>query len=1136
MISWIRVLLWLLPRRLRSSWVLLTITGFGVLAAVTLMSTSALYSRALAEAGLRHTLAATSATGLNSWVIVGNRPLGPAEYQRLLGAINDLTDNRLGFMLRETQRSGHTNIPLVFTPEPGSGDLNAVLGRPFFLTDFPRHSQLLEGRWPEAPAALDGPGPDPGLQMEAVVGRQSATTMGIEVGSQAFLFPFRTDLSQRITLNVVGIAEAIDPKEEYWMGISSYFRVGDFDDKALVPFYVPEEDFSGGLGARFPTLVGDYGWFLFLDTSVLTAATVQQARDAIGGLETDINKRVPRSLVFTQLENSRGTGLLATYQRDLRLARVPLFLFIALVVVVILYFLALIMGLLARSRSDEASLFRSRGASMPQVGGLLTLAEGFTVLLAVVVGPFLALLLTRHLLLRTIDPAGAGDPLVIGLSGGVFLWGAVGGLLSFSVLLASNTNLARLGILEFLRERARPPTVALLHRYYIDLLVLAILGILCYQVHQRGGFVEQAIGLPSLEVDLTLLLCPASALLAAGFLMLRFLPFLIRLLAWTARRWAPAWANFSLARVARDPLPFGSLTVIIMMAAALGVFGAAFQSTLSKSQQEQSRYNIGGDLVLTGVSFSGVSGERRMRELAEIPGVLAVSPIMRQRATLLDVFPGRRANLVSIDPVTLPEAAWFREDFTPTDKNLSELLVPLRLGSSGLPDLGGNLASGIPIPETAESLGIWVNQEDMELGVLGQSLNFWVRLQDSRGRYRNLQLGQLESNSSQSDPSTGWDYFEAPLPTKSVSLAPPLNVVSLFVSGPTFSRMPPGRLSLDDLTVKHRAHASGVGIWINTGGQVIDGFEEPGRWVALTHKRKEADTVEVSSSAARSGESGLVFTWIDPLGGDPRGAFIPPGPFPLPAIGGPGFQRGQEVRLEVGRQIVPVVIAGTTDFFPTLEPSSPGFLLVSLEVYLDYVLRLSGGTGDFPKEFWLGLADTADHAQIADALKKQLPVTARIRDQEAAVDLARRDPLAGGGWNGLTLLSIAALTIAVVLALVTHAAVSVQSGRVDLTVVRAVGFSRLQIFLSLALERVLVAVVGLAVGSAVGYLLARWVLGLLDQTPSGRPIVPPVIFDTQPWIIALTVLCLAAAALLAICFATLSASRLKASDILRAGQ
>jgi ABC-type antimicrobial peptide transport system permease subunit len=114
--------------------------------------------------------------------------------------------------------------------------------------------------------------------------------------------------------------------------------------------------------------------------------------------------------------------------------------------------------------------------------------------------------------------------------------------------------------------------------------------------------------------------------------------------------------------------------------------------------------------------------------------------------------------------------------------------------------------------------------------------------------------------------------------------------------------------------------------------------------------------------------------------------------------------------------------------------------------------------------------------------------------------------------------------------------VSVRNGRVDLTVARVLGFSRRQMLLSLTLERVVVTVLGLVVGSVIGYLLSRWVLGFLDTTPGGQPIIPPVVFTPQSWIIALTLLCLITAALLAIAFAALSASRLRASDILRTGE
>ena len=126
------------------------------------------------------------------------------------------------------------------------------------------------------------------------------------------------------------------------------------------------------------------------------------------------------------------------YQRELTLARVPLYLFIALVVLVILYFLALVMGLLSRYRAEEAGLLRSRGGSILQVSGLLIAWEGLMTLVAVVVGPFLALAIVRWVLLKTINPIGVGDGgLPVGISGDMFVMGAIGGLLSLMVLQVS---------------------------------------------------------------------------------------------------------------------------------------------------------------------------------------------------------------------------------------------------------------------------------------------------------------------------------------------------------------------------------------------------------------------------------------------------------------------------------------------------------------------------------------------------------------------------------------------------------------------------------------------------------------------------------------------------------------------------
>ncbi len=1150
--SWIRVLLWLLPRRLRSSWGLVAVTSFGVLAAVTLMAVGAIYSRALAEGGLRHTLASTSPTVLNAWVTVQNRPLGPSDYQRLRPTIEEIAQRRVGYMLWDTQRFGRSqpNLPLVMTLDGSTPAFDAPLGRPFFVTNFEAHARILKGRWPQAAPVLH----DKGLDMEVVVGQRVASSMGLKVGSQMYLIPFRADPSERITLTVMGVAEPIDPHEEYWMGLSSaYFSMQDYNERLLVPIYIPEETFFGGLGARYPSMVGDYGWLFFLDTSILTASKVKPTRDAIIGLETDINKRFPRSLVLSGLKNT-----LADYQRDLTLARVPLFLFISLVVVVILYFLSLTMGAVARTRSDEASLLRSRGASMLQVSGLLALGEGMVVLLAMALGPFLALGIVRYLLMKTINPAGEGGALSVGLSADMFVMGAIGGILSLGALMASGVGLARLGMVEFLRIRARPPAVPILQRYYVDLLVLAGVGLVWWQIYNRGGFVERDVSSGALEWDKSLVFGPVLALLAAAFLVLRLLPLLVKAAAWAASLLAPAWVSFTLVRVARDPMPHSSLAIILMMAAALGVFGATFQASLSRSQREQALYDTGGDLVISAHAFSYSVQDN----LADTPGVEAVSPISRESVTLLDGFPGSSTALVAVDPYTLPYTTWFRDDFSPAGKGIRDLLKALDPSQADGGMTPGDGRGSIPLPVDAESVGIWVKANSPNQGGFQQKLNLWMRLSDAEGRYRTLFLGDLSSTPSPSqggrgEADKGWAYLEAQLPADQAGVKPPFSLVSIFFSVGSLARLQPGSISLDDVTVKKAEGKDSIpstalraGPSISSissprppttnpnpaGGIVVEGFEEPGSWVPLPNSGPDPDLVTQGRSpqAAHSGLGGLTFFWQGE-GGTQRGILIPPGPFPLPAIGGPGFYVGQELRIKSGKQAVPLVVKEVTDYFPTIYPSSQTFLLVSLEDYKQYNERIGEGILKSPAEFWVSVDETGQRGQTILSVKERLPIFALVRDRDAAVDLAQRDPLSGGGWNGLTILSISALTVVVVLALGTYAAVLVYTGRVDLTVVRALGLTGRQLLLSLTLERVVVAVLGIAAGSAIGIWLGRWVLGFLDITSTGHPVVPPMIVTVNASLIALVIVDLVAAIAVAILFASLSASRLRASDILRTG-
>ena len=851
----------------------------------------------------------------------------------------------------------------------------------------------------------------------------------------------------------------------------------------------------------------------------LTTADIERTTDALQGLEAEINRAYPRSIITSGLENK-----FKEYQRKLTLARVPLFLFISLVALVTLYFLGVATGFLSARRREEASLMRSRGASALQIGGLLMAAEGVIALVAIAVAPLLALLVVRGILAPTINPLQIGqEPLVIGLSAEAFILAAVGGILSLLVLLLSEIRLMRLGMVDYMRERARPPSVPFLQRYYIDFLAVGILGLLWWQIQGRGGFLDRDLLGRALDVDPTLLFGPALVVLTAALLMLRVVPLLIGLLTWVAVRAGPAWLGIALSRIARDPLPYGSLVIILMMASTLGVFGAVFQSSLAQSQREQQQYAIGGDVVVSGSPLN--LGAGNALAASDVPQV--VSPMIREPLLLYDGFAISPAIALVVDPPTFAETAWFRKSFA--GKELDELLVPLHPPDFRFLRGEDDLRQGIPIPQEAQRLGVWARGENLGLDPSGRDVRVWARIVDSHGFRRDIRWGTLprseELSEEEGEGGDGWTYLETALPAGSRSYMPPYRIIAVFMSRTAFTQTPPGSLSLDEITVK--------GTGLPPSGRVIETFDEPGLWGAMNQGGPEGDIVYHVLPEEEGDRSMLTLSWDEPLTTAVRGVVVPPGPWPIPAIGGPNLEAGTETVLEIDERRVPIVVQDTTEFFPTLTPGVRPFVIVPLDSYVSYLDRIPGGNAKRPHEFWLTLKEGNDRASDIATLRQELPLAILIRDRAAAVDRAQRDPLAGGGWVGLTILSVTAMAVAAVLVLGAHAAISVYRGRVDLTVVSALGLSSRQLMMGLVLERIVVAALGIGAGVALGLALGPWVLGYLDITPTGRDIIPPMEITAHAWLIGLTFAELALALVLAVVIAIVTAGRLRAYEVLR---
>ena len=1076
---------WLAVRRVRAGWRLLLASVVAVLFAAVVISTAVLYADGLARAGLRHTLEQLPAELTNAQVAVLNRLVDTVRYEELRGQVEPDIEERLGWLLRGVDRYGMAMpLPVVTQRSEEATRSTPLKAAAFFFTGFDEHAHLVDGRWPVAPS----PDADPEEALEVAIGSDAARRLGWGVGTRRFAAPLLEDASANVGFVVVGLMAPNDTDDEYWFTNLTHFDLQVIDPDEFVSLYMPERTVLEALGGRYP-LLGNFWWHVFLDEQRVTPPLTSTAIDALEGLEADVNEAVPRSYLFSRLVPD-----LQAFQRRLALAQVPVFLFASLVVGALLYYLFLLTGLLSRARGPETALLRSRGAALAHVGVLAGLGEGLLVATpAVLLGPPIAWVLTRVLL----STGTAARAEAVPLNPEPFAWSGAVGLLSLAVLSGTTLGVAGRGIIEFLRERARPPTAPLLYRCYLDFLVLALVGLVWWQIQGRGGFVSARLLGRGVEIDPTLLLAPLFALLAAGLLFLRVWPLLLRGLS---RLLAPIGSVALLhaaRRTARDPVGYGAMAVLLAFAVALGVFGAVFGATVLAARRDQVAYAVGGDLALHVTSSLGITPDAARKAIFAVPEVRAMTPISRTNG-LLGLAGATTVTVLGVDPAGIPRTAWFRADLA--DRGLAAILNPLAVP---LPS-----EQGLPLHPEAVAVSIWTRTDARP------SFTLWARFRDTHGRYGSLSLGPLET--------AGWTRREATLGDLPALMTPPYSLASVFISGPRIGGGRSGTLAVDDIAVTVAGEEA-----------LVEGFEGLAtNAFVLPTAGTVPDTVAASHEAARTGRGGLAFAWEVPLGDRTRGFVFPTAPAPLPALGSRGLPAGRELVVTVQGTPIPVRILATAEYFPSLDPGSP-FLVMNLEHLREYFGAFGGRPTAAPNIYWVTLDPSADRDAVTARLRSGLRGVTGVVDSAAEMAAVEADPLTVAGWRGLALLALVALGGSSIMGLGIFAWLTVLRARVELVVLRVLGLTRRQVVLLLGVEHGLVAIVGLALGGGLGIWLGRWVLDFLAFTRTGAEAVPPVLLTSDGWLLSATLLGTVGAAVVAVGLSWGLSGRLTGPEVLR---
>jgi putative ABC transport system permease protein len=480
---------------------------------------------------------------------------------------------------------------------PDGAGREVLFARIGFLSGIERHIQIVDGDLPR-PFTGDGP-------LDVLVSETTAAKNTLLIDDL-----YRVESTGRgpridVLVRIAGIWRPADADAGYWFQPpSTYSDV----------FLVPEESFAliaDVPDARFVTLAA---WYTAIDGSSVRSSDVERLRERIATATADIQQRLPGA----QLVRSPMDAL-ERHRDQVRVLTVTLALFAVPLLVVIGYFVFQVAGMTVARQQQEMAILRSRGSSRWQVLGL---ALGEVLLLgaaAWAAGLPLGLLLA-HVISWTVSflrfaPLDAPAPTLLPASP----WHALATvLLALPAVVIPALSAAGRTIISYKIERARATRPPLWQRLYLDILLL-IPAVYGYQQLRLSGM----IGVPGVTVGTDdpfrnplLLLAPALMVFAGTLVGMRFLPLLLRALAWIAGLLPGVALVTALRFLSRTPGAYGGPALLVALTLALATFTSSMALTLDRHSEERAYYRGAADVRLVypgaAITSANIAGDREI--------------------------------------------------------------------------------------------------------------------------------------------------------------------------------------------------------------------------------------------------------------------------------------------------------------------------------------------------------------------------------------------------------------------------------------------------------------------------------------------------------------------------------------------
>lgn len=523
--------------------------------------------------------------------------------------------------------------------------------------------ELVEGVYP-APAD-----PSPESYVDVMIHEEFASEYGIQLGEyyQGYNWRLDADDPMQITLiRIAGIWRPRDEDNEYW-----FYRPNVFEDILLIN----EETYRNRLAPYTESEINLAVWYIVTDGSGVNTSRV----DELIRRHNDTEKIADQYLPGTYIQASPVEEL-RPYQRIVTVLTLTLTIFSIPIVILLIIFLVMLVGLVVDGQRNETAVLRSRGTSAFQVVGLTTVEGIIMGVIALVVGGALAIAFTQLIgTTRSFMDFRWGHHFIVSVPPTIGSTIALAIVFTILIRVVPTIGAARHTIISYKMDQSRLLRRPWWQRIGIDILLLIVIGYFYYQVIQQGGLIDVEGGARNIEEAYNqpfVFLMPPLTIFALTLFLLRFLPPMLRVMAWLIQ-WTNSVGLLIVTRqLERAPGAYYLPLILLVSTISLGIYTASFARTIDRYLYEQQYYRVSADVSVRVFSQNpsampgGGGGSdappayMHISEFTSMPHVLGATRIGEYTAKARLTSGSVEGRFVGVDRADLGPVVFWRSDFS----------------------------------------------------------------------------------------------------------------------------------------------------------------------------------------------------------------------------------------------------------------------------------------------------------------------------------------------------------------------------------------------------------------------------------------------------------------------------------------